>query len=547
MPETKRHLSLYLMKPGTAVDQAIGNLNLVKPYNLSSPRLNGILFLRTNDSTVPWWVAFLDPLTQVNISVPSSRTTSGVLCLRLARAGPYARTVCYTFGHGHHLLSGTRVERAFGLRIALNSVDHSKLRGFDLRRLEDIVVNARVQSGVGTELHAFDIDADRDMLTKAAGLTSSNYSADLGQFVRGSDGVTFDLAVDPHDLAGTARKLLSVYWRQDYKSAFGFVDNVKRADSDVVRRLNCSLMDRLNVELAEHYDSQQPNGVGSEFRCLYLASPEVLELEKLEGFVFSNDRGRDEVPHADLALTNYLATRRKRSQISLDSIKRHSVLVQYGGEVQRRLSSVYACIVAETEYDNQLFQLVDGTWYQFEKDYVNRIRNDVGAIRLATFDSPKYHAGEHESSYNSRFAESHGGLVMDRKLVSIGGGRNRMEICDVALLDHSLVHAKRRYSSSALSHLWYQGTVAMRSLLSDHHFRKRVQLRVDEQNPGFAGVFADDVPVSDFEIVYLILGIREDQSIPDALPFFSQVALTRAKSDLTSMGVKIAICGIPYA
>ena len=41
MPEPKRHLSLYLMKSGTSVEQTIRNLDQVDRHDLQSTDLNG--------------------------------------------------------------------------------------------------------------------------------------------------------------------------------------------------------------------------------------------------------------------------------------------------------------------------------------------------------------------------------------------------------------------------------------------------------------------------------------------------------------------------
>ncbi len=134
---------------------------------------------------------------------------------------------------------------------------------------------------------------------------------------------------------------------------------------------------------------------------------------------------------------------------------------------------------------------------------------------------------------------------MDRKNISIGGGANKVEFCDIALADRTLVHAKKRSSSSTLSHLWSQGTVAMDALLGDQDFREAVRAKMHQLGPAFEDIAAEGLSGTDYQVVYLIIGVDTGEPTWKSLPFFSQVALAQAARTLGSMGVRVALSGVP--
>lgn len=232
MAERKPHLSLYLMKAQTSVDEVIRNDSGVSEYQLSSAELQGKIFLKRKEGDTPWWAEFLSPIADGDIEIPSSRTTSAVLALEVDDSDTTSRTVCFTFGHGRHLLDQNRIERPFGLRVVLNSIDASKLRSFDVRRQSDIVVNSRIQSSIATSLDTFNLDTLQDIMTKAVGSANPNIEGDLGKFVRGSDGISFDVDIDPRDLATQAKNIIEIYGRQNYKKTFSFVDHILPVDQE---------------------------------------------------------------------------------------------------------------------------------------------------------------------------------------------------------------------------------------------------------------------------------------------------------------------------
>ncbi|MCY4421862.1 MAG: TIGR04141 family sporadically distributed protein [Acidimicrobiaceae bacterium] len=396
MPEPKRHLSLYLMKNGTSVDEAIRDPSKVSRHDLVNVDSEGALFVKTSHGQVPWWIEFLDPLSSDDLKAPESRTTSAVLSLSFVTANGDYRTVCYTFGHGRHLLDQDRIDRSFGLRVALNTIDPAKLRGLDTRRQEDIVVNSRSQSSIGTDIASFNLNEYRDILTKAAGSTTGDHTEALGGSIHGADGISFDVPIQVDELANRAHHLLSLYQLERYKEIFPFVDYILPVDPEESDKLDGILAAALRAILAHG---------STDFRCLYLASPELLDLEETEGYMFSSERGKDKTVHTELSLVDYINTRRNLADsYTINTAKRDDVLLRNRDQTDRRLSSVYRCLIVEIERANATYQLIDGRWYEVEGSFVEQINLEVSSILSATVAFSLHFMGETEESYNSRVA-----------------------------------------------------------------------------------------------------------------------------------------------
>lgn len=271
------------------------------------------------------------------------------------------------------------------------------------------------------------------------------------------------------------------------------------------------------------------DGDDSGFRCLYLAAPEVLDLEVVEGFVFSSERGSDNTVYPELKLIDYVETRVGRGPgLSTEHAKGDRIMVRLEGEVDRRLASVYRCLIAEVTLGAETYQLVDGHWYRVEPSFAARIREQVAKVPEAQIVFPLHHEGRTRTSTTSALPRRWETLLLDGQNIPIGGGANRIEFCDIAFHDRTLVHAKKRSSSSTLSHLWSQATVAFDALLGDPEFRGRLRERIRDLDDTYEGIADDGLTGSDYQVIYLVLGVEEGIAAWEALPFFSQVALAQA-------------------
>lgn len=198
---------------------------------------------------------------------------------------------------------------------------------------------------------------------------------------------------------------------------------------------------------------------------------------------------------------------------------------------------VYQCIHAEIAVDGVTYLLNGGDWYQIDNDFVARVDQTVDTIPETSFVPIEYAHGEHEDRYNERlFAAIAGSCCLDRNLVLHGGGKSRVEFCDVYAPSRQMIHVKRYGSASVLSHLFAQGVVSAITFMSGAEFRGKVNERLPE--PLQFMTPADRPNASDFEIAFLVASQSAGKL---SLPFFSRVTLRNAYRQLTGYGFKTTL------
>lgn len=536
MQKRKAHLSLYLMKPGTKIEETISDLSKVNRHDLSEDSSTGALFLKYKSGDTPWWIDFLDPLSKDDIKALSSRTTSAVLVLSVERSQQESRTVCFTFGHGRHILDTRKIERGFGLKVALNAIDSNKLRSFDTRRQNDIVINSRTQASTATSIDTFDLDTYQDIFTKVVGSTIVGQTDTLGTFVRGSDGISFDIKIDPKELARRAEEILDIYERVDYRQSFPFVDHILPVDKDLADELD-ELLDGELKALASNDERS--------FRCLYLALPEIIDFETLEGFAYSSEGKNHQQFEPELNLFRYLASRHHGTgDVGIQRAKKDRIVRKNVSEDAYKSWTIYRSLVAECLHNERLYQLANGDWYEISPSFVDEIEGFLSTIDTTETVFPTHNAQDAEKIYNHNTASQLDALLMDCQLIPLGGGRSKVELCDILQRDGTFIHCKIRSSSSTLSHLWLQGTVSMEALLNDHEFRGRAQAKIMDLDSSYDCVIGDSPKGSDFTVVYLVIGVNQNEPVWRSLPFFSQVSLVQAVRTLIPMGVGIKLAGV---
>src|SRR5690606_12559579 len=100
-----------------------------------------------------------------------------------------------TFGSGYHLVKTEHVERDFGLRVTLTSVDPDKLRSVDKASYDHNPLNSRTQSSTEVDIFELQMDSELELLYAVTGVSRVPM---FGSHVTGRD--AFTIAVDT-DLA----------------------------------------------------------------------------------------------------------------------------------------------------------------------------------------------------------------------------------------------------------------------------------------------------------------------------------------------------------
>ena len=128
---------------------------------------------------------------------------------------------------------------------------------------------------------------------------------------------------------------------------------------------------------------------------------------------------------------------------------------------------------------------------------------------------------------------------MDAKSISYGGGRSKIELCDILTKDGTFIHIKPYSGSATLSHLFNQAVVSAELVRGDPQFVAKANLAIKKETAN-ADFLLDDNCFPD-----VILAIISEHNVDrPPIPFFSKVALRYTKRRLDSLGCTMKIKNI---
>lgn len=493
----------------------------------------GELWYAKPQSRSPQWKEFVAPALVSKIENLNTSSVSAVLFVKAKN-----RIFAFTFGYGRNLLKPNCYEPGFGLRVALNRIDHRQIRSLDLRTYEDLVVSTRKQTSRSSELATFGLDVARDLLRAATGEPSDTTFA---KRVTGTDSLTLNVPVTPAGLGKKCEEILKAYKDDNYKEHFDWIDHLKEIrDEGVIDTLNGKLLWALKHEETEK---------------LHLAAPEPLDWQSIEKFRIGGTR---QTEYDDIDIDAYLATLGdKKSELTAEKLKSYRVSLRFtGNEIFQDKWSVYSCLVWDTTENHRLYAIVEGKWFEIEKSFSERVCKFVRAIRVPSQQLPQTKAGEREEDYNQRVAieEPTRYICLDRQLVKPEDAASGIEFCDLLSADKQFIHVKKKTRSATLSHLFAQGTVAARAFLEDRSVRKQVREILKEGSSAYqsartkktfngVSLIPDEStrPTSgDYEVAYAVI-TKPSGNWPSSLPFFSQLNLMQHAKLLRGLGYKISL------
>jgi uncharacterized protein (TIGR04141 family) len=157
-----------------------------------------------------------------------------------------------------------------------------------------------------------------------------------------------------------------------------------------------------------------------------------------------------------------------------------------------------------------------------------------------------------EGKYNKKVIELHDKTVLFDREDYYPKGHTPIELCDLCQLGDdnsvSLIHVKVGVHSCRLSHLFSQGYVGSRELLSDSgafaHFKKIIDSSALKQEDKDK-IISKVKDRKNLKVVYAIITKKAKELKSDALPLFSRINLQRAIRSLISMGVEPSVQLVP--
>lgn len=527
MMATRQRLTIFLLDDVSTFEDALEDPQTLHVDVQPAAGLDGVFYWTSRRATPPPWVSYLAPALS---EVPKKLRSSSASGLLLLRAG--GRYFAVTFGYGRGLLNPAKIVRQFGLRVALNTIDHEQIRSLDTKTFEDMVVSRNTQVSRSTDLPVFGVDVSRDILRAVTGEPRDR--ARFGKRVSGSDPVILTITSGVLDIPKICQELLTAFADTAYRQRFGWVD-----DLAIVRD------DKLLAALDDLLAEQLRNG---DTTSTHMAMPDPIDWSDINAFRIAGTR---KVEYDDLDLDEYLTQLGSGiSSFTPQVLRSRGVALQFsrGSDFERRWS-LYQCLVSEQRIGDQLYVLIEGRWFEVSSTLSERVDAVMGALKRAPIKLLPSTRGEHEDDYNRRLAQAADAdrVCLDAKILRPTGAASGIEFCDVLSRDGTLVHVKRKSRSSTLSHLFAQGVVSATTLLGDPEFRGRLRELI-ASGVGKDGIPWDDVipgpqDVPDrerFRVSYVVIA-NSTRPGTSWLPFFSKLNLMQSVKTLQNMGIGVTL------
>jgi uncharacterized protein (TIGR04141 family) len=513
-------LSIFLLKPDINSDiDAIKSKGELSKLSINIGNQNSFLYFKSLEAHSPKWVSLFSGYADGKLNILES---SGASAVFFARAS--GRLFALTFGYGRTLIKQESYISNFGLKVVLNSVDPEKLRGFDAKTLDAVPLNKKSQVGKSSGFSAFGLDVETDILFAATGEPKDK---SFGKNIGGKDSLKVTLPIDVGDIVGLLEKLLVQYDSVKYKESFDWIDNMEAIrDKQQISLLNERLIDKIQLN----------NQAGT-----WIAVPEVIEWEKIDGFKYQRPKKGELLD--DIDWDSYIKFIGDPKQITIDKLKNQVVYgISRESDQAEYEWSIFQCIYCEIDDENKKYVLTNGGWYNIETNFLNRLDQAVNNITVSELKLPDY-TEKDEGSYNKKVAESDKAYyaLMDRKNINYGGSHSKIEFCDLYTKDKKLIHIKHYGGSSVLSHLFSQGAISARLMVSDSLFVDKVNEKLPESHRiSHSNVIKS---IDEYEVVYGIATHVHDKHV--TLPLFSKINLKNAISLLSAMKIKASILMIP--
>jgi uncharacterized protein (TIGR04141 family) len=410
----------------------------------------------------PPWVSAVQQLLQAsqNLSL-QSQSPAGLLVVRRA-----SKTFVLSFGHAWQKLQDEWLERDFGRRVALNSIARSGLLEI---RAEQVFAKwhlSNERAPRASSVDEFGVQFDRDLVASVEGIPSD---ALLGKTIRGGTSLRLQLPIS--ELAMVLDKSGPLFASNQYKKVWPEVDNLTPVrDSSLILQLESVL------------DQQIVDGSARKNIVLFTPSQRRDEDVDIDSYVFGRwTKSPPVTPY--LTYDTWLSFLDRNNELpSLVAAKQsHVHLLNELREPAKRVTA-FQCFCSELSLNGAQYVLSSGLWYQASKDFVARINRIISQIPDSSVGLPRWSGTESEGDFNRRCATDPSFLNFDAKSVAFGGGRSKLEFCDLLHpASRTLFFVKIASKSTGMSHLVEQVRRTAEALFSaDDSFRLKLKGNVDE-------------------------------------------------------------------
>lgn len=486
--------------------------------------MEGSIFYCDSCRKLPRWKPYLDELAAGRIDISENASNKAVMLVRVEH-----RIMAIVFGYGRSFLKEECIERNFGFKVALNTINPNKMRSINAATIEDMVVTTQRQASYSTTQDEFGLNITNDIMK---GLTGEPYNEAYGNHISGKDSLVVAVFMELSDLKDKLSLYYAAYLDERYKRiGFEWVDNVAEIrDSLFSEVLDFELVRAIEERRTEH---------------LHIAPPETTDWNRVIGFCYSGigkGTSKQENYNLNLDLSEYIEKIKPDTNV-YQKIRRDKLYAMNSDGTPFSVCSIYAALVFQTEYEEKNYILCSGTWYQVETSFFNQVNNFIqNHIVVSDIRLPDCPSDKNEGDYNEMAADANDNFcLMDMKLVAVEGGPKKIEACDLFTKDKKLIHIKNKGQSAQLSHLFAQGKISAECFVSDEGFRKQVSDIAIEKFGEEVFDYREKPKSNEYEVVYAIIDDKES-SIDKKLPFFSKVNLMLTVQELYRMHFNCSVC-----
>lgn len=486
--------------------------------------MDGAIYYCDSNKKVPRWKTYLDQLGRDSISISENASNKAII---LAKVND--RIMAIVFGYGRSFLKEECIERNFGLKVALNTINPNKMRSVNAATIEDMVVNTQRQASYSTSQDEFGLNVTNDIMK---GITGEPYDKIYGNNVSGKDSLVVSVLMDLSELKDKLLLYYNAYKGERYKNiGFDWVDNVAEVrDSLLSEMLDDELATAIKNRKTEH---------------LHIAPPETTDWDHIIGFCYSGihkDLEKHENYSLDLDVSEYISKINDETKV-IPKLHRDRLYAMNSDGTPFTICNIYSALTFQTEYEGKNYILCSASWYQVEKSFFTRVNKFIQEnIPVSTVDLPDCPKNCAEGDYNQMAASGNSDYcLMDCELVSVNNGPKKIEACDIFTRNKQFIHVKNKSQSSQLSHLFAQGRISAECFISDEEFRKQISDKAEVEFGYSLFDFSVKPNTNEYEVVYAIIDDKESDLVTK-LPFFSKVNLMLTVQELDRMHFKYSVC-----
>lgn len=450
--------------------------------------------------------------------------------------------VC-SFAHGWQYINDTQIETDFGLRVAINSLNDSKVRRIDRSNLGEAIKGVS-QSAFQRDLQAFGIDEALDLIRRVSGRVEEDAFANN---VSGATALKVTRKMDLSELPDIAEEALKRSRSTDYQSSgFYIIDKVRPIlDKVVVAQLDEKAVDSIR-DGADNFELSMPGWSEEDVVYYGLKGPGL----------------RERFP--DLLLSHYRSALGETvDDLDVETISRkHGVFAEFNNDAAaKKRWSIKKALVGSVVHQEGLYAISEGEWYRLDQQFKADIdaaftalngnweKPPLPIIKMVSEDGKKT-GFETELSYNQRCANEYGQVCMDQEMLMVPAiPYGKFEACDLLdIPNRRLIHVKKSSrQSSVLSHFFKQGSNSARILKTIPEARTAMvekvrELKGDAIADNLADAFGNALDQWKVEF-HIVDAPRKDKTF--RIPFFSRITLRDESRLLKGMGFDVSLLFIP--